>query len=292
MANDPVISAPELARLLRTSDTLVLLDCRVDRDAYAAGHLPGARHADLECDLSSARVAGADPAHGGRHPLPEPARFAETLAGWGITPASHVVAYDDQAGANAAARLWWMLRALGHAHVQVLDGGIAAARAEGIAETRELPPPTRAPAYPAQSFAAAPQATLKEVQTASHDASACVLDVRAAARYRGEVEPIDPVAGHIPGAVNVPFASNLEGNGRFRPAAQLRAEYEQLLAGRSPSSLIVHCGSGVTACHTLLALERAGLTGARLYVGSWSEWCRHPELPVGRSGRDARRGDG
>lgn len=278
MVNDPLLSAAELAALLRSSRELVLLDCRVDRDAYARGHLPGARHADLERDLSAARADGADPARGGRHPLPDPVHFAKTLGSWAIGPTSHVVAYDDQAGANAAARLWWMLRALGHEHVQVLDGGLAAATAEGIATTREVPPSASAPPYPARAFAG-PTAALEDVQRARSDPNACVLDVRAAARYRGETEPIDPIAGHIPGAANLPFASNLATDGRFRTATELRADYEKLLAGRAPSQLIVHCGSGVTACHTLLALERAGLSGARLYVGSWSEWCRHPELP-------------
>lgn len=268
MALDPVLAPHDLAKLSPT----VLLDCRPDLKAYEAGHLPGAHHAQLERDLSA---AVEDASLGGRHPLPEARSFAETLGRWGITPSSHVVAYDDQDGANAAARLWWMLRALGHERVQVVDGGLAALLAAGHTLTRDLPALYPEPPYLADTYRW-PTAEIEEVEAARSDRCRRVIDVRAPTRYRGESEPIDPVAGHIPGALNLPLSDNLRGH-RFKPASELRTLYEAALAGVAASGAIVHCGSGVTACHTLLALERAGLHGAKLYVGSWSEWCRNPE---------------
>jgi thiosulfate/3-mercaptopyruvate sulfurtransferase len=292
MALDPLISPVELRSLVEAraaaheqGSDVVLLDCRAGAQAeaeYAAGHLPGALRADLERDLAAPT---ATPQRGGRHPLPDAQRFAETLGRWSITPASRVVAYDDQAGANAAARLWWMLRAFGHERVQVLDGGLQAALAAGMrlsveargsAREQNTPAPAAQPAYPATAFAW-PTADIEEVEHARRAPERRLLDVRAAFRFRGEGEPIDPIAGHIPGALNLPFSENLE-SGRFKPAAELRALYERsVLRSAVPEQLIVHCGSGVTACHALLALERAGLHGAKLYVGSWSEWCRNPE---------------
>jgi len=254
---------------------LVVLDCRPDAAAYRAGHLTGALHVALDRDLSA---TAADPARGGRHPLPTPQEFAATLGRLGITPRSRVIAYDDQNGANAAARLWWLLRAVGHRHVQVLDGGLAAARAGGATLTDAVPVPVATAPYPATPFAL-PTATIDAVDRARTAADQRVIDVRASFRFRGEREPIDPIAGHIPGATNVPLTDNLRADGTFRDSAELRALYAPVLAGLAPDRLIVHCGSGVTACHTLLALERAGLPGARLYVGSWSEWCRNPERP-------------
>ncbi|WP_223760444.1 rhodanese-like domain-containing protein [Myxococcus sp. RHSTA-1-4] len=188
-----------------------------------------------------------------------------------------MVAYDDQGGMNAAARMWWMVRALGHERVYVLDGGLEGARSAGMTLTTALPDVDERPPYPADTWRL-PTADIDEVERARLSPSMRVLDVRAAVRFRGEQEPIDPVAGHIPGAHNVPLSENLEG-GRFKSRDALRALYAPILSGSSPEQLIVHCGSGVTACHTLLALQRAGLTGAKLYVGSWSEWCRNPERP-------------
>lgn len=269
---DPVITAFELAKL----DDVLLLDCRTGADArtrYGAGHLPGALFVDLETDLS----ARGDAAVGGRHPLPTVEAFAARLGALGVTPETHVVAYDDQGGANAAARLWWMLRAVGHPKVQVLDGGLAAAQAAGLALTHNGSVARATGAYPATHWLL-PLADIEEVDDARKRPDACVLDVRAAPRYRGESEPIDPVAGHIPGAKNLPLSENLV-DGRFKSPEELRALYTNFLGDLSPEQLIVHCGSGVTACHTLLALERAGLSGAKLYVGSWSEWCRNPARP-------------
>jgi len=267
MLLDPVIAAREIAAL----ESPVLLDCRPDEQAYRTGHIRGAQHAQLERDLSS---PAPEPAHGGRHPLPSAQAFAATLTRWGVTPDIHVLAYDDQGGANAAARLWWLLCALGHARVQVVDGGLPALLAAGFELTSEPTVARVVPAYPASAFTW-PQADIDEVERARSDPSRRVLDVRAAFRYHGEREPIDPIAGHIPGAHNVPLSENLHADGTFKDAEALRALYAPTLQGTSPTSTIVHCGSGVTACHTLLALERAGLGGAKLYVGSWSEWCRN-----------------
>ncbi|MET0385853.1 MAG: sulfurtransferase [Polyangiales bacterium] len=268
---DPIISAAAV----HTLADVILLDCRVDKAAYNAGHLPGAQHVQLERDLSA---PAPDAARGGRHPLPELSELAARVGRWGITPSSHVVAYDDQNGANAAARLWWLLRALGHAHVQVVDGGLPALLAAGFVETTDTPTVKPAAPYPATTWQR-PRADITEVDTARHAADRRVIDVRAAKRYRGDIEPIDPEAGHIPGAHNVPLTDNLRSDGTFKSADELRALYTAALSGIAPEAAIIHCGSGVTACHTLLALERAGLHGAKLYVGSWSEWCRNPDRP-------------
>lgn len=269
MVLDPIVTAHELSQL----SEVALLDCRPDEGAYRTSHLPGAFHAQLERDLSA---PSADPARGGRHPLPDLQQFATRLGQWGITPTTHVVAYDDQHGANAAARLWWLLKALGHERVRVVDGGLTALSAAGLTLTGDVPVLKSAAPYPATTWVR-PLADIDEVERARTRKDRRLLDVRAAFRYRGESEPIDPVAGHIPGAINLPLSDNLQPDGTFKDSAALRAMYERALAGCAPTQTIVHCGSGVTACHTLLALERAGLLGAKLYVGSWSEWCRQPE---------------
>jgi thiosulfate/3-mercaptopyruvate sulfurtransferase len=268
MALDPIISPQELAALPKAA----LFDCRPETAAYLDGHLSGARHASLDRDLAE---HPQDAARGGRHPLPSVADFAARLGGWGITPSTHVIAYDAQNGANAAARFWWLLRSLGHQRVQVVDGGLAALQAAGFELTRELPELEPAPPYPAHLYLG-PQADIDEVEAARNATDRRVVDVRAAFRYRGESEPIDPIAGHIPGAINIPLSDNLQADGRFKSASELRAMYQAAL-GVPASQAIVHCGSGVTACHSLLALERAGMPGAKLYVGSWSEWCRNAE---------------
>jgi len=260
-----------------------LLDVRQGRAAYAVGHLPGALHADLDHDLSTAADPGHDPARGGRHPLPPIARFVERLGAWGITPDTDVVAYDASGGSNAAARLWWMLRAVGHARVRVLDGGLPAALASGWTETVDLPEVAPAPPYPAERWLL-PQVTAEGVEDLRRDPARRLLDVRSAERWRGDAEPFDPVAGHIPGSLNLAWNDNLAPDGRFKSPEALRGQYLALLGGVPPERLAVHCGSGVTACHTLLALDVAGLSGAALYVGSWSEWCR--------SGRDKATGLG
>ena len=268
----PILSTDDLSQLLATESNIVLLDARAS--GYADNHLRGAQRADLETQLSAARDEGANPARGGRHPLPPLDRWTRQLGAWGIGPETHVAIYDDQSGANAAARAWWMLRAVGHERVSVLDGGLAAAIAAGFEMTQDIPVIAARPPYPATHWQR-PTVDRSRVDALRTDASWKVLDVRSNERFRGVTEPIDPVAGHIPGAVNLPFAQNLE-SGRFKSARELRAMYEDLLGATPADRLIVHCGSGVTACHTLLALEAAGLDRAALYVGSWGEWCRNP----------------
>lgn len=263
---DPVLAPEALASL----NDPVLLDARprdAGRRAFRQQHLAGAHHVELDADLSA---PVEDASCGGRHPLPDVATFCALLGRLGITPDRDVVVYDEAGGALAAARAWWMLRALGHERVFVLDGGLAAARQAGLPmEAGEAPPPAPAPTWPASGWSL-PRVTLAAVDAARVDVDAVVIDVRAPERFRGDVEPLDPVAGHIEGAVNRPYALNLDGAGRFLPVEDLRAMYADLV----DKDVIVHCGSGVTACHTLLALARAGLPMPALYVGSWSEWCR------------------
>ena len=281
-----LISAIKLAPHLHDPDWIVL-DCRHDlanpdagRAAWAASHLAGAQFAHLDRDLSDLTPAAGGEFRG-RHPLPPRAALLETLRGWGINDDSQVVAYDAHGGMFAA-RLWWLLHWLGHARVAVLDGGLAAWEQTGLTLTPAAPAPR-------------PRGTLQErpALTATVDADEVlanlaaaperrrtVLDARAPDRFRGENETLDAVGGHIPGARNRFFKDNLEAGGRFKPAAQLRAELAPLLA--EPARAIMQCGSGVTACHNLLALEIAGLPGAALYPGSWSEWCADPARPVAR----------
>jgi thiosulfate/3-mercaptopyruvate sulfurtransferase len=237
----------------------VILDAR-PRAAYEAGHVEGAIHADLETQLS----AKGDPAKGGRHPLPPIERWLAQVEEWGITPSTRVIVYDDADGANAAARAWWMLRATGHGNVEVLSRSAVAASHRSGSEL-----PKRRLAVAALLNWQLPTVTIDKVDRLRTDPEWRVLDVRSRERFRGETEPIDPVAGHIPGAINLPYTENIG-----KTPQQLREMYEELLQGVPPGHLVVHCGSGVTACQTLLALDRAGLHGASLYVGSWSEWCR------------------
>ena len=311
----PLIDAGSLARLLRDAGNspgrapLVLLDCRFDlaapaagRQAYAAAHIPGARYVDLERDLSGPVGAGS-----GRHPLPSPDVLAERFAALGIGNHTPVVAYDDANG-SFAARAWWLLRWLGAGRVAVLDGGFKAWLAGGgevaTGEPRGDPdglpsggrhsPPSGNPhgaPRPASVTSrvlftphvdASAVATSADVVQAMRDPARVLVDARAAERFAGSIEPIDPVAGHIPGAVNFPFANNLGPEGRFLAPAELRRRWQERLAGAAPHDAILMCGSGVTACHNLLAMELAGLPGAKLYAGSWSEWIRNPEHPVAR----------
>ena len=252
-----------------------LMDPAAGGLAYRYSHLPGAVHADLDLDLADLSKKAQ-----GRHPLPDEEVFTRKLGEWGIAPRHQVVVYDAGDGSMAAARLWWMLKLLGHARVAVLDGGLAAWRAQGLPETSEAAQITGEPAYPA-AFDRGRIATSAEVQSRLGQSDARLLDARAAERFRGEVEPIDPIAGHVPGAINRPFAHNLR-DGRFKAAHELKDELEPLLGDVPPTQAIVMCGSGVTACHLLLAMEHAGLRGARVYAGSWSEWIADPSRPVAR----------
>lgn len=275
-----LISAAELAARLDAPDVRVF-DVRHDltnhaagRQAYDAGHIPGARYLDHETELSAARTG-----KNGRHPLPSRGAFGALMAAHGVTPKTLVVAYDASGGMYAA-HLWWMLRWLGHDQVAVLDGGWQAWTAAGLPTTTEAGAAVRAgqPVEPGASLAGSVDAKAV-LDNIAHPAFT-VIDARAANRYRGEVEPMDPVAGHIPGALNRPNGENLQADGRFKPAAQLREEFASLLDGRDPAAIVHQCGSGITACHNLLSMEIAGLSGSRLYPGSWSEWCSDPSRPV------------
>jgi len=275
-----LISAAELAAHVDNPGWIVV-DCRHDladlafgREAYAAGHLPGAVFADMETDLSGPR-RGADGVFRGRHPLPDKDALVETLRGWGVNDATQVVAYDAHGGMYAA-RLWWLLRWIGHDTAAVLDGGLPAWQAAGQALVTAVPVKPRGSIEARAPFV--PTVTLAEVLDNIETARRTVVDARAPDRFRGENETIDPVGGHIPGAQNRFFKDNLQGDGRFKAPAQLREAFEGIIG--APQDAIMQCGSGVTACHNLLALEVAGMPGAALYPGSWSEWSSDPSRPV------------
>lgn len=250
-----------------------LADPQSGAQLYAQGHLPGALYADLNRDLSDLGRTGH-----GRHPLPDSDAFAARLGEWGIGPQTRVVVYDAGDGSMAAARLWWLLRLIGHAHVQVLDGGFAAWQAAGLPVTATLPQVSPLPPYPGR-FDRSRIASVEEVQARLKHAPGWLIDARAGERFRGEVEPLDPVAGHVPGAVNRPFALNVH-DGRLRPADDLRAALQPLIGTHAPDEVVLMCGSGVTACHLLLAMDVAGLEGARIYADSWSGWVSDPSRPV------------
>jgi thiosulfate/3-mercaptopyruvate sulfurtransferase len=273
----PLLSTATLAAQLNDAN-LVVVDSRHDlmnpsvgRDAYAAGHIPGAIFMSIDDDLST-KKSGSN----GRHPLPSPEVFAATLSAKGIGNASKVVVYD---GGNAmyAGRLWWMLRWLGHTNVFALDGGFAQWQKEDRAV--ETQPNAHAPASFQATIHDSMRLSADDTLAAITDPNRRILDARALERYRGDVEPVDPVAGHIPGAVNRAFGLN-QRDGLFKPADELKREFEAILAGRAPTQLIHQCGSGVSACANMLAMEHAGLAGSKLYAGSWSEWCSDASRPV------------
>jgi len=265
---------------------IAVVDCRFDlaraaagREAYLAAHVSGARYAALDRDLSAAPSAGT-----GRHPLPPPERFARRLGELGIGNDTQVVAYDQSNGAFAA-RLWWMLRWLGHRRAAVLDGGYAAwASGGGALQAGEPPAAARRVFVPHVESEAVVSTT--QLLEALRDARRVLIDARAAERYRGVVEPLDRVAGHVPGARNYPYALNLDADGRFfLPPAELRRRWLDFLGGAAAAQTIAMCGSGVSACHNLLALEAAGLAGAKLYAGSFSEWIADPGRKVATGSR-------
>jgi len=266
---EPIIQPEDLLELVKTTD-VVIVDAG-SSISYGTQHLKGAVYADLNLDLAA---VPEDAAKGGRHPLPDPAYFGQVLSRLGITPQSHVVVYDDKNGALAAARFWWMLRAAGHEKVQVLNGGLTAAVKAGfpLSDLVEMPIPVAEYIFTDWNL---PQAYMDEVETAALGTEHVVIDVREAARYRGETEPIDLIAGHIPGAINLPYASNLDENGLFIKPEIIGQKYVDELKGVNAANAIIHCGSGVTACHTILAMNYAGLPMPKLYVGSWSEWSRN-----------------
>lgn len=275
-----LVDAGTLAQLLQDTNPLVL-DCRfsladpgLGRRQYEAGHIPGAHHADLDTDLSGPRV---DPALG-RHPLPAAAAFARSLGRWGWQDGRTVIACDDGSGAIAA-RAWWLLRMLGQPRVAVLDGGIAAWEAAGLPLVRELP--AAGSEVPRVEFDMSRVLLIPQLERElAGGATPLLLDARTRERFHGENETLDPVGGHVPGAHSRPLAENLEATGRFKTPAKLHAEFTALLGNRAPHEVVHSCGSGVTACHNLLAMEHAGLTGSRLFAPSWSGWCSDPHRPV------------
>jgi thiosulfate/3-mercaptopyruvate sulfurtransferase len=271
-----LVDAEALAAALGRDD-VVVVDCRFSlaapeagEAAYHAAHVPGALYAHLDRDLSDHRKRA-----GGRHPWPDAADFGARLGAWGISPAHQVVAYDDGDGAHAA-RLWFLLHALGHERAAVLDGGWARWMELGLpvqADVRDVVHVSRSARFDASRLLDAGQVQRHLAQGGQ------LVDARAGERFRGEVEPIDPVAGHVPGAVNRPYADNLA-DGRFKPAPQLAEEFRALLGTHAATDVVAMCGSGVTACHHLLAMQHAGLHGAKLFTGSWSGWIEDPQRPV------------
>lgn len=277
-----LISATNLAeRLAASPGSVFLADCRFDlaapdagAAAYAAGHIPGAHYLHLDRDLSGAKTG-----HNGRHPLPARGALVAMLQGLGLNEHQQVVAYDAHGGMYAA-RLWWLLRWLGHDSVALLDGGLQAWQAAG-----QPLDTTESPRSKGTFKAGAPLAVTVDVDAVVRSMGThehLLLDARAADRYRGENETLDPVGGHIPGALNRFFKDNLNADGRFKSAHELREVFGSLIGATSPEHIVLQCGSGVTACHNALAMEIAGLHGAALYPGSWSEWCSDPSRPVAR----------
>jgi thiosulfate/3-mercaptopyruvate sulfurtransferase len=284
-----LITPTQLQALQTSGAPLHIWDCSFDLMNPAAGpaafaqvHIAGAQYVHLDTDLSDKSDA-TDKASGGRHPLPSRAKFAAWLGGVGVTPATQVVVYDRN-GVNYAGRAWWMLQWCGHAAVCVLDGGLQAWQAAGGAVQTGAAPITAdfsKPNYPLVPVLRS-LAAIDLVATAARSGSHAIIDARAAPRFRGEVEPLDPVAGHIPGALNRPFGLNIGADGLFKPAAQLRQEFDALLGGRDPAKVIHLCGSGVSAVPNVLAMAIAGYPPTALFAGSWSEWCSRADLPVAR----------
>ncbi|MBA2672844.1 sulfurtransferase [Ramlibacter sp.] len=293
MTYTTLISPQNLAALRASGARLMVFDCSFDlvnpaagEEQYRQSHIPGAVYAHLNDALSDKGVVeldgkhhpSADAASGGRHPLPNREKFAMWLSSVGFANDMQAVVYDRQ-GANYCGRLWWMLKWAGHDAVAVLDGGLQGWQAAGgeVASGTE-------PSHFQSNFALGPElrrlVVTGEVEAALGAGTQTVVDARATPRYRGEVEPLDPVAGHIPGALNRPFSQNIGPDGRFKPPAQLRAEFEQLLAGRTAESVVHHCGSGVSAVPNVIAMELAGFGATALYAGSWSEWCSDPKRAV------------
>jgi thiosulfate/3-mercaptopyruvate sulfurtransferase len=286
-----LVTTAALAEMLNDPDVRVfdvrhdLMDHAAGRRAYEQGHIPGARFLDHETELAAPRTG-----KNGRHPLPTREQLAALFEAHGVGPETFVVAYDASGGMYAA-HLWWILRWLGHDKVAVLDGGWQAWQNAGLNVSHDAPSATlpAAQAYAEQtespsllSRALVDTVDANEVLENISSQDFTVVDARAANRFRGEVEPMDPVAGHIPGALNRPNGENLQPDGRFKNAEQLRTEFAALLQDRDPACIVHQCGSGISACHNLLAMEVAGLHGSRLYPGSWSEWCSDPSRPVAR----------
>lgn len=286
-----LISAQEFQALQSSSQPYMVFDCSFElmepgagERQYEQAHIVGAVRADLDRHLSAAKTA-SDAASGGRHPLPSLDTFAAWLRSIGFRKDMQAVVYDRQ-GVNYCGRLWWMLKWAGHEAVAVLDGGFQAWQAIG-GETQSGPSTSVNTPDLTSNYTLAPvHIALVATETIANNLgrpTQTLIDARGTPRYRGEVEPLDPVAGHIPGALNRPFNQNLGADGKFKPAEQLRAEFETLLAGRDPSTVVHHCGSGVSAVPNIMAMEVAGLGRTALYAGSWSEWCSDPARPFAQS---------
>jgi thiosulfate/3-mercaptopyruvate sulfurtransferase len=278
MPFETLVDTETVARHLETPDWR-LFDCRFDlmdpeagRRAYGAGHVPGAVYVHLDEDLAGEKTPST-----GRHPLPDLDSLGAKLCHWGVDRDCQLVAYDDGPG-GIAARFWWLMRHLGLRHVAVMDGGFRAWREEGRPVTTEVP--ARRPTVFVPETRGDDMVDAAEFEKPPASRRYLLMDARGAERFRGETEPIDPVAGHVPGAVNRPFPDNLDENGRFHDPEALRRDFQQLLGGCAPGEVAHMCGSGVTACHNLLAMEYARLTGSKLYVGSWSEWITDTSRPV------------
>ena len=279
MSNLSPIIQPEDLTWLNLDDEIVIVDASAGSKArYDEAHLAGAIFADVNEDLANI----GDFAAGGRHPLPTAGQFSAVLQKLGITHTSHVIVYDDKNGGNAAARLWWMLRAIGHENVQVIDGGFQAAVKAGFPTTSKVEIPKSVEKHEVKDWNL-PLSDINEVENVAKSNDYIVIDVRDANRFPGLNEPIDLIAGHIPGATNIPYTENLDAEGRFLSPEILKEKYTSALANVQPENTIVHCGSGITACHTLLAMDYAGLSIPKLYVGSWSEWSRNNKEMVLKS---------
>jgi thiosulfate/3-mercaptopyruvate sulfurtransferase len=272
----PIIEAAELLKIYN-QENIIIIDASAGKTAkadYDAKHLAGALYVDLNTQMADIKT---DLAKGGRHPLPTVQQFSKALTNLGITPTSHVVVYDDKNGSNAAARFWWMLQSAGHKSVQVLNGGLQHAIQAGLPANSNKVSVAKVDPYIIKKWQL-PQSDIVEIENVSADKNFIVIDVRSSERYNGETEPIDLVAGHIPEAVNIPFSENLDEKGLFLPKEQLRNKYAAVFDKAKNENIIVHCGSGVTACHTILAMAYAGYEIPKLYVGSWSEWSRNNKV--------------
>lgn len=281
---NPLIDVAEASELIRSGAAVRVIDCRATLGepgagltAWSSGHIPTAIHADLETDLSM-----PGPPTAGRHPLPDDASFSRTMSRWGVTSETWLIAYDAGDGAYAA-RAWWLATRAGHARTRVIDGGLRAWQQAGLSLEAGATTPKIAPADRSLAFDRSARLDADALAALLQADAVVLLDARARERFLGEVEPIDPMAGHIPGAHNRPFASNLE-DGLFKSPARLRDEFEALMSGSAASSVVHMCGSGVTACHNLLAMDVAGLHGSRLFAPSWSGWIADPDRPIAMGG--------
>jgi len=282
MKISPVIEIEELVNIKGDSNVKIfdVSNGKNSKDNFELEHLEGASFVDLNTLLADIK---SDVANGGRHPLPDIKTFKNTLTSLGISKNTHVIIYDDKNGSNAAARFWWMLKSVGHQKVQVLNGGFDYAKKNNFPlESGQGSPAKIDESYAIENWQL-PTVTIQEVENATYNKNYLIVDVRDKDRYDGISEPIDIIAGHIPGAINIPFTENLDENGLFLNPNELKRKYESIFQEINPKNIIIHCGSGVTACHTLLALDYAGIEIPNLYVGSWSEWSRNNKEIIKKS---------